>query len=55
MPNKITEKILEPSQKYVNSDFVLKVKAIRYATYKEIKERKVLELKKNTVRQLKGD
>lgn len=37
--NKITEKILEPSAIYTGSNFLLKIKAIRYATYQEVKNR----------------
>ena len=36
---KITEKILEPSRIETGSIFKLKVKAIRFATYLEIKNR----------------
>ena len=37
--SKITEIILEPSKIYAGSNFLLKVKAIRSATYKELKEK----------------
>ena len=36
--NKIIEKIVEPSKVYIGSTFLLKVKAIRYLTYKEVKD-----------------
>jgi len=36
---KITEKILEPSRIETGSNFKLKIKAIRYATYREVKDR----------------
>lgn len=37
--HKIIEKILEPSRIEVGSNFKLKIKAIRYATYNELKGR----------------
>ena len=37
MANKITEIITEPNKIYVGSTFKLKIKAIRYATYNELK------------------
>ena len=37
------------------SNFKLKIKAVRYAIYGEIRGRKVLELKKFTVSQTRGD
>lgn len=52
---KIIEKILEPSKIRTGSSFLLKVKAIRYATYGEVKTRKVLDLKKFTVGQMRGE
>ena len=36
---KIIEKILEPSRIETGSIFKLKIKAIRYATYKEVKNK----------------
>ena len=53
---KIIEKILEPSRIEVGSNFLLKIKAVRYATYQEIKD----ELTYTTVQdytysQLKGE
>ena len=36
--SKIIEKIIEPSRIEVGSIFKLKIKAIRYATYKELKD-----------------
>lgn len=54
--NKIIEKIVEPSKIEVGSVFLLKIKAIRYLTYKEIKENKTYtELKEFTFGQVKGD
>lgn len=37
--NKIIEKIVEPSRIETGSIFKLKIKAIRYATYQEVKNR----------------
>lgn len=36
--NKIKEIVIEPSKIYLGSIFKLKVKAIRYLTYQELKE-----------------
>lgn len=55
MANKIIEKILEPSKIYVGSNFLLKIKAIRYATYEEIKARTYNNIKSYTYKELKGD
>lgn len=54
MANKITEKILEPSKIYVGSTFLLKIKAIRYATYKELKIKTYNEVKTFTYKELGG-
>ena len=53
--SKIIEKILEPSKIYVGSNFKLKIKAIRYAIYKELQKRKYSDVKKVTYNQLKGE
>lgn len=53
--NKITEKILEPSRIEVGSTFKLKIRAIRYATYEEIKTKTVSQLKEYTVGEFKGE
>lgn len=37
--SKIIEKVIEPSRIEVGSIFKIKVKAIRYATYREVKNR----------------
>ena len=56
MPNKITEIILEPSKVFVGSTFRLKVKATRYATYQELKNRETYNSLKNfNYSELKGD
>lgn len=53
---KIIEKILEPSQIEVGSFFKIKIKAIKYATYNEIKNRLTYNTLKNyTYNQLKGE
>lgn len=54
MANKILEKISEPDKIHVESSFLLKIKATRYLTYREIKNRKVAELKKITISQMRG-
>jgi len=53
---KIIEKILEPSQIETGSIFKLKIKAIRYATYKEIKNKLIYATtKKYKYSRLKGE
>lgn len=53
---KITEKILEPSRIETGSVFKLKVKAIRYATYLEAKNRLTYTTLDNyTYSSLKGE
>ena len=53
--NKIVEKIIEPSRIEVGFTFKLKIKAIRYMSYAELKERTVSTIKNYTVATLKGD
>ena len=54
--SKITEIIVEPSKVVVSSTFKLKVKAIRYATYGELKTRLTYTTLENyTYGELKGD
>ena len=56
MPNKIKEVIVEPNKIYVGSTFKLKIKAIRYLTYSELKEKLKYEtLKKYSYSKLKGE
>lgn len=55
MPNKIIETIVEPSKVIVGSTFLLKVKAIRYLTYAELKQKTYNEIKAYTYAQLKGE
>lgn len=55
MPNKIIEKITEPSKIYESSTFLLKIKTIRYLTYDEVKENTYTQTKVYTYAQLKGD
>lgn len=38
MSNKIIEKLVEPSKIETGSTFLLKIKAIRYLTFQEVKE-----------------
>lgn len=55
MPNKIIETIIEPSKVIVGSTFLLKVKAIRYLTYDELKEKTYSKIKAYTYSELKGE
>lgn len=53
---KIIKKFTEPSRIETGSAFTLKIKAIRYATYEEIRNRLTYEgLKTYTYSQLKGE
>lgn len=52
--NKITEIITEPNKVFVGSVFKLKIKAIRYATYGELRTRTYDQAKIYTYNQLKG-
>ncbi len=52
--NKIVEVILEPSKIEVGSMFKIKIKAIRYATYNELKNKTYNYIKKFKYRDLKG-
>jgi len=47
MGQKIVEKIVEPNKIFVNSVFKLKIKAIRHATYEEIKDKLTYTTLKN--------
>lgn len=53
--SKIIEKIIEPARIEAGSIFKIKVKAIRYATYDEFKEKTVDFIKDYTVDDLKGE
>ena len=56
MSNKITEILVEPSNVTAGSTFLLKIKAIRYATYGEIKDKTIYgTLDDYTYGQLKGE
>ena len=53
---KIIEKIIEPSHIEVGSTFLLNIKAIRYATYQELKNRlDYTTIQQYTYSQLKGE
>ena len=54
MANKIVEIITEPNKIYVGSVFKLKIKAIRYATYEELKPKTYNEVKTFTYKELGG-
>ncbi len=53
--SKIIEKIVEPTKIEVGSTFRLKIKAIRYLTYSEIKEQTISKLKQFTITEMKGE
>lgn len=53
--SKIIEKIIEPARIEAGSIFKIKVKAIRYATYEELKNKTVIFLKDYTIADLKGE
>lgn len=55
MPSKIKEKIIEPSRIEVGSFFKIKIKAVRGATYNELKAKTYQEIEAFTYGQLKGD
>mgnify|MGYP003290180191 CR=1 FL=1 len=56
MSTKITKVLVEPSKVIVGSTFKLKIKAIRYATYQEIKDKLTYTtIQDYTYGQLKGD
>lgn len=54
MSNKIVEIITEPNKVYVGSVFKLKIKAIRYMTYDEVKTKTYNQIKSYTYNELKG-
>lgn len=53
--SKIIETILEPSKIYAGSNFLLKIKAIRYLTYKEMQIKNYIYYKSYTYKDLKGE
>ena len=54
--NKITQIIVEPETIYTGSTFLLKIKAIKYLTYQEIKDNLTYDtLTEHTYGQLKGE
>lgn len=53
--SKIKDIVIEPAYIEAGSKFKIKVKAIRYATYEELKNRTVATIKNYTVGQLKGE
>lgn len=53
--SKILEKIIEPAKIEAGSTFKIKVKAVRYAIYDELKEKTVDFIKDYTVDDLKGE
>lgn len=55
MSNKITEVIIEPSAIYTGDRFKLKVKAIRYVTFDELKELTFNQVRNFTWGNLKGE
>lgn len=55
MATKIIEKIIEPSKILAGSNLKLKIKAIRYATYRELKEKQYRNIKTYDYKTLKGE
>lgn len=55
MANKIVEIIKEPSKIEIGSTFLLKIRAIRYLTYEEIKTKTYSKIKEYTYNELKGE
>lgn len=55
MSNKITEAMIEPTTIYTGDRFKLKVKAIRYVTYDELKELTYNQVRNFTWGNLKGE
>ena len=56
MSNKITKVLIEPSKIIEGSTFLLKIKAIRYASYEELKTKfTYTTLQDYTYSQLKGE
>ena len=53
--SKIREIITEPSKMYAGETFKIKIKAIRYLAYEEIKQLTISKLKEFTVSQVKGE
>lgn len=53
--NKIVQVITEPSIIHTGSNFKLKIKAIRYITYGELKKEKVIKVKQYKIKELKGE
>ena len=53
--NKIAEIRIEPSEIYTGQKFKLKVKAIRFVTFDELKEITFNQVKDFTFGELKGD
>lgn len=52
---KILEFICEPEKIYVGSTFKIKIKAIQYMTYEDLKRKSWNDLKKYTYKSLKGE
>lgn len=53
--SKIKEVIVEPDKIYVGSTFKLKIKAIRYLTYAEMKSKTYSYFKTSKYKNLKGE
>lgn len=53
--SKIKEIIIEPSKIIAGSTFLLKIKATRYLTYGEVKEKTISEMKQFTIAEVKGE
>lgn len=55
MSNKIIKIITEPEKIRVGSTFLLKIKAIRYLTYNEVKTKTYSYMKNYTYSEMKGE
>ena len=55
MTTKIIEMLIDPEKVYSGSNFLLKVKAIRYATYEELKTKTYIDVKNYKYNELKGE
>ena len=54
MANKIVEVLTEPNEIYKETNFLLKIKVIKYITYNEAKTKAYNEIKNYTYNELKG-
>lgn len=55
MATKIIKILIDPEKIYTGSNFLLKIKAIRYVTYEELKTKTYNQVKNYTYSELKGE